>query len=258
MQLTLPIPQNPKWVFLIFVFFFSSFLSDSQPVLLCGSSNRGNIPDFLPNFIIVMDNLTEEVDEFGWSAVSVLSPAPQIYTFAQCFSFLSHDDCIACQSEGRTKLPRCFPADSGRIYLDGCYLRYDNHEFFEEPLNRNLDAVKCGRAGAVTSDQYVGREFAKRVYKAIQDVTTTAKMNNGFALAREKGGVEAVYAVAQCWKKLTPDSCRKCLTNAALKVSMCAPASEGTAMNVGCYLKYSTENFSRNVTELSKESGKNR
>lgn len=257
----MPIPQNPKWVFLIFLFFlffFSPFLSDPQPVLLCGSSNRGTIPDFLPNFIVVMDNLTEEVDESGWSAVSILSPAPQIYIFAQCFSFLSHNDCIACQTEGRTELPRCFPADSGRIYLDGCYLRYDTHEFFEEPLNRNLDTVKCGRAGAVTSDQYVGREFAKRVYKAVQDVTTTAAMNNGFALAGEKGGVEAVYAVAQCWKKLTPDSCRKCLTNAALKVSMCAPASEGTAMNVGCYLRYSTENFSRNVTELPKKSGKNR
>ena len=64
--------------------------------------------------------------------------------------------------EGRTKLPRCFPTDSGRIYLDGCYLRYNNHEFFEEPLNRFLDTVKCGHAGAVTSDQYVRREFAKK------------------------------------------------------------------------------------------------
>ena len=77
-------------------------------------------------------------------------------------------------------------------------------------------------------------------------------------IGKGEGRVEAVCAVAQCWKKLMPDSCRKCLTNAALEVSMCAPTSKGTAMNVGCYLRYSTENFSRNVTELPKESGKNR
>jgi len=111
--------------------------------------------------------------------------------------------------------------------------------------------VKCGRPGVVSGNQYIGREFAKRVYKDVQNVTKTAG-NMKFAPTGEKGGLDVVYAMAQCWKKLTIDSCQKCLSNAALKVSMCAPTSDGMVLNTGCYLRYSTENFTRNGNEQLK------
>lgn len=255
MQLTAPIPPNPKWIFLIFLFFFSPSLSDPQVVLLCGSSKKATNPHFRSNFTFVMDQVSGQLNLSGWSAQSFLSSASQIFSYAECYDFLSRTDCMACNNESRAELPRCFPADSGRIYLDGCYLRYDNYKFFEEALNRDRDRVKCGHPGAVTRDQYIGREFAKRVYQAVRNVTTTAARRKGFAVAGETGGVQAVYAMAQCWKILTPDSCNKCLSNAALKVSMCAPSPEGTVMNAGCYLRYSTENFSRNDTVQHKQSG---
>jgi len=192
-----------------------------------------------------MEKVTKGVNQSGWSAHFVTSQAPQIFIYAQCFDFISQNDCIACHTESRAELPRCFPAESGRIYLNGCYLLYNNYQFFEEALDRDRDMVKCGRPGVVSGDQYIGREFAKRVYKAVQNVTKTAG-NMKFAPTGEKGGLDVVYAMAQCWKKLTLDSCQKCLSNAALKVSMCAPAPNGMVLNASCYLRYSMENFTRN------------
>jgi hypothetical protein len=265
MQLTVPIPQNPKWLFLILIFFFfSPSLSDpqtGQAGLLCGSSNPDTTPDFLSNFIVAMDKISQEVNESGWAAQSVTSSVPEIFTYAQCYDFLSHNDCIACHSESRTELPRCLPANSARIFLDGCYLRYDNYSFFDEAIDEDRDMVKCGNPDGVTGDQYIGREFAKRVRQVVQNVTKTAVRRMGFAVAGEKGGVEAVYAMAQCWRRLDPDRCNKCLSNAVKKVIVCAPAPEGRVMNAGCYLRYSTENFYGNDTDsdngsLSPKSGK--
>ncbi|GMN45924.1 hypothetical protein TIFTF001_015107 [Ficus carica] len=53
---------------------------------------------------------------------NVTSPPPEIYAFAQC-----HDDLSACFAAYRTKLPRCVPASPARIFLDGCFLRFDNY-----------------------------------------------------------------------------------------------------------------------------------
>jgi hypothetical protein len=261
------VPQNPKWLFhiflLFFFFFFSPSLSHPQTNvagLLCGSSNQDTVPDFLPNFIVAMEKVSKEVNESRWAAQSVTSPAPEIFTYAQCYDFLSHDDCVACHSESRTELPRCLPANSARIYLDGCYLRYDNYSFFEEAVDKYRDMVKCGNPGGVTRDQYIGREFANRVRQVVHNVAKTAVRGVGFAAVSQKGGVEAVYAVAQCWTTLNPDGCKKCLSSAVQKVISCAPAPEGRAMNAGCYLRYSAENFYGNGNEngvLYTKSGKN-
>jgi hypothetical protein len=262
MLLTVSIPQNPRWLFLVFIiFFFSPSLSDPETALagiLCGSSKQGTIPDFLPNFIVAMDKVSMEVNESRFAALSITSPAPKIFAYAQCYDFLSHDDCIACHSQSRTELPRCLPANSARIYLDGCYLRYDNYSFFDEVVDKRRDMMKCGNPGGVTGDQYIGREFKKTVHKIVHNVTKTAVRTMGFAVSAEQGGVEGVYAMAQCWRRLNPVGCNQCLSNAAKKVIMCAPAPEGRVMNAGCFLRYSTDNFfgNGNVT-VNATSGKN-
>ncbi|KAK9147053.1 hypothetical protein Sjap_006956 [Stephania japonica] len=57
-----------------------------------------------------------------------------------------------------------------------------------------------------------------------------------------ESGVE-VYGVAQCWRSLNKSGCRECLESARKSVVGCLPSSEGRALNVGCYVRYSTEQF---------------
>jgi hypothetical protein len=261
MQLTIPNPQTPKWVFLIFfIFFFNTTFSNPQTFeagVFCGSLKQEASPNFIPNFITAMDEVSRRFNEYNWGANAVVLSNPEVFTYAQCYGFLSHKDCLACFSEIRTKLPKCLPSNSGRIYLDGCFLRYDNYNFFAEALNEKHDTVKCGSLTEVNKDKSIGKEFGKIVYKALENVTEIAVANKGFALTVERGGLEAIYAMAQCWMTVDTKSCKKCLLDAWLKLRKCSPATDGRVMNAGCYLRYSTEKFFDDGLLREDKSGKN-
>ncbi|KAH7510610.1 hypothetical protein FEM48_ZijujUnG0107200 [Ziziphus jujuba var. spinosa] len=248
MRFSNPFLQNPTWVFLISsAFFFSSSISDPrifESGLFCRPSNSSDTENFIPNFISVMESISDGVNDNRWAANNVTSPAPAVYAFAQCHEDLSPTECSTCFAVSRTKLPRCLPATSARIYLDGCYLRYDNHSFYQESTTGgNDDKVSCGAPIDVWKDGYMKMEFARKVKEVIGNVTEKAVGNKGFALLGKRGGIEDVYALAQCWKTLDNGGCRKCLESAGSKLMGCLPGQGGRAMFPGCFLRYATQKF---------------
>ncbi|KAL8458950.1 hypothetical protein ACS0TY_035604 [Phlomoides rotata] len=62
-----------------------------------------------------------------------------IYTFGECMKDLSQNDCNLCFAQCKTQIMRCLPfqrlTKGGRLFYDGCYLRYDDYMFFNESLN---------------------------------------------------------------------------------------------------------------------------
>ena len=83
------------------------------------------------------------------------------------------------------------------IYLDGCFFRYHTYNFFKESLNEKHVYVKCSLPTKVSKDVHMGKEFQEKVF--IENVTDFAMLNKGFALSRERKGLEAIHAMAQCW-----------------------------------------------------------
>ncbi|XP_059444768.1 cysteine-rich receptor-like protein kinase 1 [Corylus avellana] len=251
MQHPVPNPQKPRWLFLVFLFFFffSPSLSTAEGTLLCGSSKEDSSPNFIPNFTAAMKEVSKGVSESKWASHSVISPSPSIFTYAQCYDFLSHNECKACHSKSRTELPRCFPANSASIYLNGCYLRYDIYNFYNEAVDEDRDKVICGHPIYVHKDQNFQREFTKIVHDIVRRVATKAVSDKGFAVEVEAAGVAPVYAMGKCWATLTILNCSKCMSDAVKKVSKCAPNADGRVMNAGCYLRYSAENFFTNDKE---------
>ncbi|CAI0455137.1 unnamed protein product [Linum tenue] len=163
------------------------------------------------------------------------------YALIQCHADLSQTDCLLCYAAARTKLPRCLPAVSARIYLDGCFLRYENYSFYTESVSPAIDNFTCGSAAAAGAEF----EFAESVKYAVANVTRNAAASegvSGFFGVAEVGG--RAYALAQCWESVGRDGCRECLSKAAAAVvGGCLPRREGRALNAGCYLKYSDHKF---------------
>jgi ornithine carbamoyltransferase len=62
-------------------------------------------------------------------------------------SYLSPTDCLLCYTQSRVKLPHCLPADSGCIYLDGCFLSYGGDNFTAAATDASDTAV-CSNATA--------------------------------------------------------------------------------------------------------------
>ncbi|KAL9254782.1 Cysteine-rich receptor-like protein [Drosera capensis] len=218
----------------------------SESGLICGAAKEPASTIFISTFVEEMHALAQTIDNQNWAYHSTPGASGSnhaMYGLAQCFDDLSHTDCLLCFAASRTKLPRCLPALSARIYLDGCFLRYDNYRFYEEYVDPVLDRANCTTGYGVVVHQV--QEFEKSVSMVVEKVTRIALANGGFGVGSVLGGggVEGVYAMAQCWRTVGGAGCKACLRKAGEEVKGCAASREGRAMNAGCYLRYSTQKF---------------
>ncbi|RDX84483.1 Cysteine-rich receptor-like protein kinase 42, partial [Mucuna pruriens] len=223
--------------------FSHSALSDpriTEVGYYCGTERtpKGN---YFPSFTKDMERLQELVSKQKWGTESEnKSSSTPIYSLAQCYQDLSHIDCLQCFAVSRTKLPGCLPSVSARIYLDGCFLRYDNYSFYTEYTDPLRDTVNCTSQYGAVVDEAERLVFGDSVGKVVESVMRVAVTEGGgFAV----GEGEGVYALAQCWKTVGRKGCGECLRNAGNEVRRCLPKREGRALNSGCYLRYSTVKF---------------
>lgn len=207
------------------------------------------------NFVVAFDNVNSDLEQKGWGITSVGQDPITFYALVQCLEDLSKVDCTLCYSEIRSLLPKCYPEIGGRIYLDGCFMRYANYSFFDEVMD-SLDTSVCSSSNR-SSDQ---QGFGSAVNAVLSNVTSLAvKSNKGFAVTSAFRSTEfAAYALAQCWENLNTSSCAACLSAAAASVAKCAPAEEGRALFAGCFIRYSTAPFWNSQDSASGFSSKKR
>jgi hypothetical protein len=220
--------------------------------LTCGHQLEHNTNIFVPNFVATMEKISEQIHSTGFGTAVTGTGPDGNYGLAQCYGDLSLLDCVLCYAEARTVLPQCYPYNSGRIYLDGCFMRSGNYSFFNEYKGPEDSAV-C----ANTTKKNSGFQAAAKqaVLRAVQD----ASNNKGYA--RGKVSVsgtanESAYVLADCWRTLDSSSCKACLEHASSSIVGCLPFSEGRALNTGCFMRYSDTDFLNKEVENESSRGK--
>ncbi|ESW29353.1 hypothetical protein PHAVU_002G063700 [Phaseolus vulgaris] len=212
---------------------------DKTVLVTCGHVPGHNNTIFVPNFIATMDKISDEMRKTGFGTAVVGTGPDTNYGLAQCYGDLSLLDCVLCYAEARTVLPQCYPYNSGRIFLDGCFMRAENYSFFNEYTGPGDKAV-CGNMTKKNSSFQAAAKQA--VSRAVQD----APNNKGYArgnVAVEGATNQSVYVLADCWRTLDKRSCKACLENAFFSLLGCLPWSEGRALNTGCFMRYSDTDF---------------
>ncbi|CAN8273006.1 unnamed protein product [Cochlearia groenlandica] len=234
----------------VLIYFFSSSSSGSDPRLavsglFCGGRNTSSSdPIYIPTFVEEMQSLSLKLTTRRFAtqfknstpSSSTSNKTTSIFALVQCHEDLSLSDCQLCYAIARTRLPRCLPSSSARIFLDGCFLRYEAYEFYDESVSATSDNYSCSDE---ENDAVSDPGFGTRVSET---AARYAVGNGGFGIARESG----VHALAQCWESLGKESCRVCLEKAVREVKRCVSKREGRAMNSGCYLRYSDHKFYNN------------
>lgn len=213
--------------------------------MTCGRQLEHNTTIFVPNFVATMENISEQMRTSGFGMATVGTGPDTNYGLAQCYGDLTLLDCVLCYAQARTVLPQCFPFNSGRIYLDGCFMRADNYSFFDEYKGPSDRAI-CGNTTRKNS------RFQEAATQAVNHAVASAPSNKGYARAQVAvAGTsnESAYVLVDCWKNLDQSSCRACLENASASILGCLPWSEGRALNTGCFMRYSDRDF------LNKETG---
>ncbi|XP_028754480.1 cysteine-rich receptor-like protein kinase 2 [Neltuma alba] len=219
--------------------------------IMCGRQTEHNITNFVSNFVTTMDVISDQMRHDGYgTAVSGRGPDTN-YGLAECYGDLSLLDCVLCYAEARTVLPKCFPSNSGRIYLDGCFMRAENYSFFHEYRGEEDRAV-CGNTTRK------GSSFQATVKQAVLSAVETATNNDGYArgkVAVSGTANESAHVLANCWQSLNTSSCKACLEDASSSIFGCLPWSEGRALNTGCFMRYSDTDFLNKELESKSSSG---
>ncbi|XP_010528239.1 PREDICTED: cysteine-rich receptor-like protein kinase 42 [Tarenaya hassleriana] len=237
---------KPPYIFAVFSFlFFSVSFSDPRTTesgLFCGGANRSSAdPGFILTFIQEMRSLSQELTTRRFVTHSVNSTSfhrsktTAIYALAQCHDDLSKTECLLCFALARTRLPRCLPSAAARIFLDGCFLRYDDYRFYDESVSATSDNYLCSNDTVLVDPL----QYSDHVNRAMGNAVRTAVGNGGFGIAEERGA----HALAQCWESVGKEGCRVCLEKAVGEVKRCVSRREGRGMNTGCYIRYSDHKF---------------
>ncbi|KAL5552845.1 hypothetical protein UlMin_040246 [Ulmus minor] len=221
----------------------------TQAALIC-SNNTASLQErttFVSNFLATMDILTPLVARQGYASVVNGTGNTTVFAFGECMKDLSQQDCNLCFAQCKTQILRCLPFQrgvrSGRLFFDGCYLRYDDHNFFNQTLS-NQDTTVCGN-GSFGGNLTV---FRDNVVELVRNLSVQAIKNDGFFVDSLNRGNITVFGLAQCWEFVTGTACEDCLAESVKKIGSCAPKVEGRVLNAGCYMRYSTEKFYNNST----------
>ncbi|PWA73903.1 cysteine-rich receptor-like protein kinase 2 [Artemisia annua] len=198
-----------------------------------------------------MENVSTQLrTSHSGTAVTGIGP-DRAYVLAECYGDLSTNDCILCITEARARVPSCNPAIGAQIFLDGCFLRKQKYNFFQEYKGSN-DTVICG-------NKTMGNVFKNSVRQAISDVVRVAPRNRHY-YARDvilsDTANESVYVLADCWDTLKESSCTECLNSAFESMVKCFPWSEGRALHTGCIIRYSNTNFLNPEPDSGNNGGK--
>ncbi|KAK9104412.1 hypothetical protein Scep_021256 [Stephania cephalantha] len=206
--------------------------------LFCSKTLAVSGNDLAHNFIRTMGNLSSMADDHGHGTTEVGEGPNSVYGLVQCFKDLSSIDCRLCFAEIRSVLPKCYPNIGGRIFLDGCFGRYENYSFFDQAMD-SKDSNVCS-LGRKSSNPDKFNEVLKMV---MSNVSVEAQRSGGFAVGSASTSLVSVFALAQCWQDLDKRLCNACLQNAASSIMSCSPGVEGRSLKAGCYMRYSTRVF---------------
>ncbi|VFQ87709.1 unnamed protein product [Cuscuta campestris] len=248
---TIPFTKTSSLVPLLLVSMVALLLPESNAFprsqtikMICRDQLVRNATVSIQSFVATMGNLSDQMRAKGWGASSMIKTRAEddsLYGLAQCHGDLSPVDCLLCYAEARTVLPQCFPHNGGRIYLDGCFIRAEVYNFFQESLGPE-DSHICGKK------KRKGFLFQEGTKKAVLKAVLVAPGNDGYARVESsvygrRGVEEAAYVLAECWKTLNASACKACLGSASRSMLKCLPWSEGRALYAGCFMRYSHTNF---------------
>nr|POE52468.1 cysteine-rich receptor-like protein kinase 2 [Quercus suber] len=199
----------------------------------CGDQLVQNTTAFSLNFASTMENINQQMQASGFGVAVKGSDPDTNYGLGQCYEDLSLLDCELCYAEECTVIPQCYPYNSGRIYLNGCFMRYENYSFFQENTRPGDRAVFGNTTGKNPT-------FKESVKQALNRAIVAAPHQIGHATAQEAvlGVVnESVYVLADCWMTLNASSCKACLENSSASILECLPQSKGRALNTSCFMR---------------------
>lgn len=221
----------------------------------CGRNAPGNPSNFNITRNSTFDDLRRQLlsNRVLYARAQDLTGGNSVFAAAQCWNYLSVDQCVACFDAAVSVLVNCPVGNGANAYFDNCFVRYEDFaDFYNNP---NVIQDGAGTPFSTCGNQSTSQpttSFNQSVDGFLSDIRdATPKTSNLYVASTRQFTSEnaTVYAIAQCVNSISQAICKTCVDEAYDKLNDCLPYTEGRFLGMGCFARYSeTPFFSDNQT----------
>ncbi|XP_057841005.1 cysteine-rich repeat secretory protein 55 [Cryptomeria japonica] len=185
------------------------------------------INDLYPN--------TSDIPEFSTSSHDDYPNT--VYGLLQCVGNISAEKCSDCWKNANiTVSEHCGNAKGGRVWMDDCFLRYDNDDFFSD---LDIAVISFPNESRITSNLEAYKDTVTRLLKSVSE-KAYEPANKGFAMGSANyTSTGEVYGLVQCWRTMESDDCKKCFLYARQQAQSCCSNRKGAqVLSTSCKIRY--------------------
>ncbi|KAH9302303.1 hypothetical protein KI387_013886, partial [Taxus chinensis] len=190
------------------------------------------------NLDLVMTDLIRKTPQSSGFNTSIRGQSPnKVYALLQCIGNISAQKCSACSREANKTLHKqCANKVGGRVWMDYCFLRYDNTNFIstldsEAQVLLNEKDVKENTETFISTTSTLLSNLSDEAYNPANKL--------GAVGTAAYSPSKLVYGLVQCWRDISINNCRTCLATAKNAVEDCCSIKQGAQAMLGsCTVRY--------------------
>ncbi|XXG69311.1 hypothetical protein AAC387_Pa06g2211 [Persea americana] len=224
--------------FTLLLHFQSSVTADEPVFFVCGSSNYTSGSQYETNLNTILPTLSSNgvIRRDSFYNNSYGDDTNMVYSYSQCMSAASEDDCRQCLINSTAEIiRRCPNKTEATIRYYSCILRYSDQRFFSE-----LDT-------SIRISLYPVQDVANVTLFNTQASGLMNNLTTAAASAASKYAVsftnydsfQRIYGLAQCTRDLSESNCDNCLRRMIENIpSCCDGRTGGNVYSVSCNIRY--------------------
>ncbi|KAH9302311.1 hypothetical protein KI387_013894, partial [Taxus chinensis] len=228
---------------LLFLMSFPPVMSEYRNSTCNNASTYTQGSTYSSNLDQVITDLFRNTPQSSGFNTSTRGQSPnQVYGLLQCIGNISAEKCSTCSREANGSIQElCADYRGGLIWMDYCFLRYDNTNFISRLDNITL--IRRSRS-EVTSNMQNFSSTASILLSNLSDKAYNPA-NRLFAVGMANYPTSGqVYGLVQCLRDLSMNNCRTCLSTARKAVEACCSTRQGAQAMLGsCTVRYETYPF---------------
>ena len=199
---------------------------------------------FPSNIVSLIFSLSETAPVKGFANGSFGDVPDRVYGLALCRGDIDSSSCRSCLADASQNMLRSCAGNKGATAIyELCRLRYSDENFFGSSYSTMWYAWNLQNV----SDVVV---FNRLLGGLLKNLTVRAASSTAMYAAGsvDINNFQTVFAMVQCTRDLSPETCDSCLRYGIGIISSCCKASPGARARSGsCYVRYELYSFFNNT-----------
>ncbi|KAH9302268.1 hypothetical protein KI387_013851, partial [Taxus chinensis] len=188
---------------------------------------------------VIADLVRNTPQNSGYNTSSDGQSPNQVYGLLQCIGNISAEYCSTCSREANNYIHEVCANDiGGQIWLDDCFLRYDNSNFTSKLDTDGKYLTNVNNVASNLEANY--KSITTDLLSNLSNQVYNDPARKGYALGSANfSSSDIVYGRVQCWRDLSVKDCRTCLFTARQTLENCCSTKQGGQGLLGsCSVRY--------------------